>query len=82
MAKVIVSNLPETFPEGTYAVKCDTTSNSSVIYLGEAEEGSLGSDAVWRIRKIDYTSGVIITWADGDANFDNIWNNRTSLTYS
>lgn len=82
MPKVVVTNLPETYPEGTYAVQCDTTSSAGIIYLGEAEEGSLTSDAVWRIRRIDYSSGVTILWADGNANFDNVWNDRTSLTYS
>jgi len=46
---------------------------------------SLGADpaaAVWRIRKETVTGTVtVVTYADGDGEYDNIWNNRASLTY-
>ena len=58
-------------------------SHDPVLYVGEAIAGSVTSDPVWRIQRIDTTSGVIITWADGDSNFDNIWDNHfTTETYS
>jgi hypothetical protein len=57
-------------------------SNDPIIYLGKALPGELTSSAVWQISKINMTTGVITTWADGDSNFDNIWDNRASLTYS
>jgi hypothetical protein len=60
----------------------DDTTTANVTYIGQAAIGSDESQAVWQVKKVDETSGIIITWADGDANFDNIWNNRTSLTYS
>lgn len=45
----------------------------------------LGADPalpIWRIRKEAATgNSVVITYADGDGNYDNIWNNRASLTY-
>ena len=47
--------------------------------------GSSTSSAVWRVKKTvlsDTSDDVVITWADGNANFDNIWDNRLSLTYS
>jgi hypothetical protein len=54
-------------------------------YSGEAPAGSADSDPKWRIKLV--TSGVGgktigITWADGNTNFDNVWNDRASLTYS
>lgn len=51
------------------------------IYLGYAAIGAVESDAVWRVCRytIENVSGK--KWADGDANFDNVWNNRASLTY-
>lgn len=57
---------------------------SPITYVGEAATGSATSSAVWRIKKIDETSSpdVIVTWADGNGNFDNIWDNRLSLSYS
>lgn len=45
--------------------------------------GIATSGAVWRIKKIDESTGVTtIKWADGDTLFNNIWNNRVSLTYN
>ncbi len=52
-------------------------------YVGEASIGTATSSAAWRIKKITYTgSSLSITWADGDDNFDNVWDNRASLSYS
>lgn len=69
--------------EGTpKAIKLDDTSTTNVTYVGLADTGSLGSNAVWRIFKIDETSGLVITYADGNSSFDNVWDNRVSLTYS
>ncbi len=52
-----------------------------IDYVGEAAIGTTPSAASWRIKKIDSTSGVIITWA-GTGVFDQIWDNRASLVYS
>lgn len=52
------------------------------IYIGKAAIGSAVSSAVWQIKKIDTASDIIITWADGDANFDNVMSNAASLSYS
>ena len=55
----------------------------SITYLGEAQPGTITSAASWRIRKIVETGpDVAITWADGDEDFDNIWDDRLSLSYS
>lgn len=63
------------------AVKIDTTSTSNAVYIGKAPIGSSGASAVWLIKKIDTSSGVIITWA-GSGQFNQVWNNRTGLTYA
>lgn len=53
------------------------------VYLGESVPNAASSQALWRIRKIMSTGGLVyIQMADGNDNFDNIWDNRTSLTYS
>jgi len=65
-----------------YTLRKDDTSTTSVTYLGEAAIGSATSAAVWRVRKIDKTSDMVITWADGDDLFDNVWDDRVSLTYN
>lgn len=57
--------------------------SGTVTYIGEATPGSATSAAVWQITKIDSSSNpTVITYADGNANFDNIFDNRASLSYS
>lgn len=53
--------------------------SSTLIYLGEGLFGALTSEAKWKIKKIDLTSGVRITSASLD--FDQIWDDRAGLTY-
>lgn len=54
----------------------------AVTYVGYAVVGSLSSDNVWQVKKINETTGVVITWADGNSEFDNVWDNYASLTYA
>lgn len=65
----------------SFALRLDDTTTANVTYVGKAASGSSESDAVWQIQRIDESSGMEITWADGDQLFDNVWNNRASLTY-
>jgi hypothetical protein len=52
-------------------------------YKGWADAGTATSSAGWRIQKAVYTGDdVAITWADGNTNFDNVWDNRSALSYS
>lgn len=56
---------------------------SGTLYLGNAVPGTLTSAASWRIKKIvDAGTSIEITFADGNSNFDNIWDDRASLSYS
>lgn len=58
-------------------------SNSNVVYKGFANPGALTSQAVWAIQKVTNSGGILsYQWADGNKNFDNIWNNRKTLPYS
>lgn len=63
------------------AVRFDQAT-ATVAYIGEAEPGTVTSADAWSIKKLDTTTYTIITWADGNANYDNVWDNRASLTYS
>lgn len=68
-----------------YTTQIDDVSTSGVTYLGRATIGSSTSSAIWQIQKIDESGTpitTVITWADGNSNFDNVWSNRTSLTYT
>lgn len=65
----------------SYAVVLDEYS-STETYVGEAAPGSSQSDPVWRIKKVDTSSGVTVTWAEGSSDFSNRWDQRLSLSYS
>lgn len=54
----------------------------ALTYIGNAVPGSATSDNVWQIKRLDTTSGFKKRWADGNDNFDNIWDNYASLSYS
>lgn len=53
----------------------------SIDYVGEASIGTATSAASWRIKKVDNSSGIVLQWA-GSGVFDQVWDNRASLSYS
>ncbi len=58
---------------------------SRLIYFGKATPGTPTGEARWQIRKMEYDANSNLTaikWADGNQSFDNVWDNRTSLSYS
>lgn len=62
--------------------------SATVTYIGWASPGSDTTpgkaDARWKIKKIDTTTETdqSIVWCDGNTNYDNVWDNRASLSYS
>ena len=56
----------------------------TVTYRGDALPGVLTSAASWRVQRMTLQSDrdIDIVFADGNDNFDNIWDNRLSLSYS
>lgn len=67
---------------GELAVNVQTNSgDSNVKYIGQAAIGTATSAASWQIMKIDKTTGTVITYADGDDSFNNVFDNRESLSY-
>jgi len=58
--------------------------SSSITYYGYADPGSADSSAAWRILRKEVVSATVteFKYADGDTNYDNIWDDRASLTYS
>ena len=61
------------------------TSESLLEYIGRAVPNTITSLALWEIRQFVYDASsnlLQILWADGNKNFDNIWDDRTSLSYS
>lgn len=68
--------------DSALATRIDDTTTADTTYIGKAPIGSATNAAVWQITKLATSSGLIKTWADGDASFDNVWDNRASLSYS
>jgi len=62
-----------------FIIRLDTV--GSIDYVGEANIGTLTSAASWRIKRVDSTTGIVIQWA-GTGVFNQIWDNRASLSYS
>jgi hypothetical protein len=57
-------------------------SNPGVVYNGYAAAGSDPSSAVWAIQRVTRTKDLVVyAWADGNENYDNVWDGRLSLTY-
>lgn len=81
---VSVTNFPSVYEVRSYAMaSIIDEASSTVTYVGKAAAGSSTASAVWQIQKISISGSVTtISWADGDGNFDNVWNNRASLSYS
>lgn len=53
-----------------------------VTYKGYALPGTLNASASWKITRTTVGGGVTtIEYADGDSQFDNVWNDRATLTY-
>ena len=56
--------------------------DGTVIYSAYADIGTVDSDSKWQIKRITFSGATHkIEWADGNNNFDNVWDNRGSLTY-
>lgn len=77
--KEVVEYLPE--EDEVYDIEVDT-SIAGVTYVGQAQPGTAKGTAAWRIKKItDSAGGSSVDWANGNAEFINIWDNRLSYTY-
>ena len=75
--------------EYDYAIELEVQYNrlidveGSYTYVGEALPGTGEAEAKWRIKRIEEIGDDFnILWANGEATFDKIWNDRVSYTYS
>lgn len=76
-----VNRAVKTTPISIFYITYIDEASATVTYVGKALPGSLTSASVWQIQKIDTTTGTVITFADGDGEFDNEWDNRATLVY-
>lgn len=77
-------NQTSVFEKINLIAQMDHDSSDNMIYLALAQAGSAKSAAVWQIRQFNYTSSVLKNWlwADGDQKFDNIYDDRATLSFS
>ena len=61
-----------------FAIRIDE--GATYTYIGLAAPGAIEGSASWRIKRMTNATTNIL-YADGNANFDNIWSNRASLIY-
>lgn len=64
------------------AVALKVTVSGTNTFLAMAAAGTAQTTAKWQARKIDTSSGVVVTFADGNASFDNVATDLTALSYS
>lgn len=57
--------------------------SGSITYVCIAAPGTAQATAKWQCKKIDESVAgtMVITWADSNAEFDNVATDPTSLTY-
>jgi len=60
----------------------EDSGDANLTYIGNAVIGSSEASAVWQIKRLDATTGLIKLWRDGNDNFDNAWSTREAGSYS
>jgi hypothetical protein len=51
-------------------------------YVGKAAPRSSTAAPVWQIQRLQTTGTILaVQFADGNTNFDNVWDARASLSY-
>ena len=66
----------EEIQDGASAVVYES---GDVLYMCKARTGASKTVAVWQIKKVDMTSEVITTWADGNDFYDNLANDLATV---
>lgn len=55
----------------------------TVTYVGEAAVGTPEASPNWRIKKLEQSGSVlVITYADGNLEWNSAWTARAGLSYS
>jgi hypothetical protein len=66
-----------------YTLELDYVGGENPIYLGSAVPGSSTASPVWQIKKITYdgNNNPTLIAVAGGAEYNQIWDDRASLTY-
>lgn len=75
--------LPITGVAEVFYIKKVDGASSTVTYIGQALPATLTSSSNWQIQKVTVNGNITsIEYADGNADFDNEWDERASYSYS
>jgi hypothetical protein len=72
---------PQQLGQPAYDLRLEEASGT-ITYIGEADPGSAEASPVWRIKRMDTSSGIVLLWASGSSDFNKTWNDRASYVYS
>lgn len=73
---------PQSVGPSELIINIDKTTTANTTYYGWAVPSTATSSAAWKIfRKVLTGADSAFTFADSDGSFDNIWDNRASLSY-
>lgn len=71
--------------EGRQIMNVDYAGGANPVYVGYAAAGTADADAAWMITKYTYDSSGNVTaarFAGGAADYDQVWDDRASLSYA
>jgi len=69
--------------ETSFAVRMlPDAGNPALIYVGKAPVGSVESAAVWQIKRMNTTTMLEIEWPASSSEFNQVWDDRESLSYA
>lgn len=56
---------------------------AGTVYIGRALLGTTTNAALWQIQKIVTAATITsMSWAGGDAEYEYVWDSRTTYSYS
>jgi hypothetical protein len=70
---------------GIYICMIQYDANENPIYIGLAVPGTATSDPLWQIRHLTFdpsNNPTSIQYANGVIDFNFVWDNRATLSYS
>lgn len=88
--KIVLENMNKTLQAGgtggtgtpTKPPMREDESQPGIVYKGYALPNASTADPLWAIQKISRVDNQIIyEWANGNENYENIWDNRYALSY-
>jgi len=74
--------VPEDRSRAQTAILIQVDARGPYTYIGQASAGAAGATPAWQIKRVANANPTACDWADGDPEFDNIWDDRASLPYS